>query len=231
MNKRISVIIPAYNAGKYLNEALDSVFAQQYIPMEVIVIDDGSTDETRTLIESYGSAVRYFYQENQGIGAARNTGVRLAEGDYLSFLDADDFWTSDKLVKQAEAYDTLPEHQMVFAWVQQFISPELSESDRQKWHCPEQPMPGVHAGTMLLRKADFELVGYFRTDLKNSEFIEWYGRAQALGLKSYMLEEVLMHRRIHGQNTMLSAQNDPQETLQAVRALLELKRKKAGEVK
>lgn len=231
MNKSVSVIIPAFNAAKYLAEALDSALAQTYLPVEILLIDDGSTDNTAGIVKKYGDKIRYFYQENQGIGAARNTGVHLAEGDYISFLDADDYWTPDKLEKQMAVLAANPEIQLVFGWVQQFISPEISEIDRQQWHCPSEPMSGIHAGTMLLRKTDFERVGDYRTDLKNSEFLEWYGRAQALGLKHHVLPEVLMYRRIHGQNTMLSTAKDPEESLRAIRMVLEMKRKKADEAK
>lgn len=231
MNSVISVIIPAYNASKYLAEAIESVLAQTYTRYEMIIIDDGSTDETHKVVEKYKGKVRYFYQANQGIGAARNKGVINAEGQYLAFLDADDYWTSDKLEKQKAILDKDQNKQMVFGFVQQFISPEIDESERQKWVCPETPMSGVHAGCMLIRKSDFNAVGGFRTDFKNAEFLEWYGRAQAIGLKSCMIEEILMYRRIHGMNTMLSANKDPQESLRAVRAILELKKRMAGEDK
>lgn len=228
MDKSVSLIIPAYNAARYLKEALDSAIYQTRPPQEIIVIDDGSTDNTRDLVAYYGPMVRYVYQENQGIGAARNAGVRLAQGDYVSFLDADDFWTSDKLERQMAVFQKQPEINMVFGWIQQFISPEISAAELQKWQCPPDPMPGMHAGTMLIPKKDFEAVGYFRTDLRVSEFIEWYGRAQARGFKSHTIDQVLMHRRIHGQNTMLKQQNSSQDYLEAVRAALILKRRNAG---
>lgn len=228
MDKSVSVIIPAYNAVRYLKEALDSAIYQTRPPLEIIVIDDGSTDNTRDLAADYDPMIRYVYQENQGIGAARNAGVHLAQGDYISFLDADDFWTRDKLERQMAVFQEQPGINMVFGWIQQFVSPEIDAAERQKWQCPPDPMPGIHAGTLLMPKKDFEAVGYFRTDLRVSEFIEWYGRAQARGLKIHTLEQVLMHRRIHGQNTMLMQQNSSQDYLEAVRAALILKRKNAG---
>ncbi|MDF5726195.1 MAG: glycosyltransferase family A protein [Rhizonema sp. PD37] len=83
----VSVIIPAYNYAKYLAETLDSAFAQTYRPLEVIVMDDGSTDYTAEIVRAYPD-VRYFYQENQGVSIARNVGIAAAEGEFIAFLDA-----------------------------------------------------------------------------------------------------------------------------------------------
>ena len=89
-----SVIIPTYNRAALLREALDSVFAQSFTDYEVIVVDDGSTDETAAVVASYGSRIRYFQQQNQGPGAARNLGAKYATGEYIAFLDSDDLWFS-----------------------------------------------------------------------------------------------------------------------------------------
>jgi glycosyltransferase involved in cell wall biosynthesis len=96
----ISVVIPAFNAGKYLAEALDSVRAQTFSDYEILVIDDGSTDRTAEIASSY-DGVLLLTQENRGEAAARNTGIRAARGKYVAFLDADDVWLPSKLEKQA----------------------------------------------------------------------------------------------------------------------------------
>lgn len=89
---KVSVIIPTYNYGKHIRKAIDSVLAQTYQDIEIIVVDDGSTDDTRKIIQSnYGSHVRYFFQENIGAPAARNLGIKRSSGEYIIFLDADDF--------------------------------------------------------------------------------------------------------------------------------------------
>lgn len=101
MNETISVIIPTYNHGKYIQDAIDSVLAQTYNPVEIIVIDDGSTDDTRSRVEKYSSKVKYIYKQNQGLSAARNTGIANATGKYVAILDADDMWHPEKLELQA----------------------------------------------------------------------------------------------------------------------------------
>jgi len=102
MKDRVSVIIPAYNSSKYLKNAIDSVRNQTFENYEIIIVDDGSTDNTRYLVREYKNDVKYLYQENGGVAKARNTGIMNASGDYLAFLDADDVWLPQKLEMQIE---------------------------------------------------------------------------------------------------------------------------------
>src|SRR6476660_1471039 len=95
----VSVIIPVYNGTCYLRAALESVFAQTYRPFEVIVVDDGSLDDSGVIAQSFDD-VRYIHQENQGVAAARNNGIEVARGEFLAFLDQDDLWTPEKLKLQ-----------------------------------------------------------------------------------------------------------------------------------
>ncbi len=91
MPPTISIIIPTYNSARYLPEAIDSILQQSYPHYEIIVVDDGSTDNTPAVLGSYQHPIRYVYQENQGVAAARNTGLSLAQGEFVLFLDADDY--------------------------------------------------------------------------------------------------------------------------------------------
>jgi len=102
---RVSVIIPAYNAERYLGEALDSVMAQTWRDIEVVVVDDGSTDGTQEIVRGYGPPVRLLEQANAGPAAARNRGVREAEGELVAFLDSDDLWLPEKLALQVPLFD------------------------------------------------------------------------------------------------------------------------------
>jgi len=95
---KVSVIIPTYNYGQYIDKSIDSVLSQTYTDFEIIVIDDGSTDNTRTIVETkYRDKVKYIYQENRGAPAARNQGLREAKGDFIVFLDADDWFAPENL--------------------------------------------------------------------------------------------------------------------------------------
>ncbi|NEP81377.1 MAG: glycosyltransferase family 2 protein, partial [Okeania sp. SIO3B3] len=105
---RVSVIIPVYNGDRYISQAIESVLVQTYRSYEIIVIDDGSTDNTRLVLEPYIEDIRYVYQENQGVSAARNHGIDLARGELIAFLDADDFFLPDKLTGQVGVFDAQP---------------------------------------------------------------------------------------------------------------------------
>ena len=104
----VSVISPAWNCEKTLKNTLESVFAQTYRPFECILIDDGSTDTTATVAKSFPE-LNYHYQKNAGAAAARNAGIQIAKGEFIAFLDADDFWHRDKLAILIEAFSELPE--------------------------------------------------------------------------------------------------------------------------
>jgi GT2 family glycosyltransferase len=112
MKPTVSVIIPTYNRWPMVGAAVDSVLAQSYREFEVIVVDDGSTDETATELEKLGSRVRYVYQERRGVSAARNLGVRHSRGRLIAFLDSDDLWQRDKLKIQAHFMQSLLEVQI-----------------------------------------------------------------------------------------------------------------------
>ena len=112
---RISVIIPTYNSGRYLVDAVRSVIDQTYRPHEIIIVDDGSTDDTRAIVATFDSSIKYIYQRNQGVAAARNTGIAAAVGELICFLDADDSWAPQKLQTQIDFIRAHPEVGFVFA--------------------------------------------------------------------------------------------------------------------
>jgi glycosyltransferase involved in cell wall biosynthesis len=190
----ITTIIPAYNCDRYLADAIESALAQEYQPLEIIVVDDGSTDDTAKVARRFEPAIQYCFQANGGIGSARNRGIESAGGDLIAFLDADDLWTRGKLERQVSAMVNDPATEAVLGWVQQF--------DDNSGRAIEagEPMAGYLASTMLIRRASFDRVGPFRTDIKLGEFVDWYMRAKEMGLRSQMLAEVVLRRRIHDDN-------------------------------
>ncbi len=102
---KVSVVIPTYNYAQYIEEAVDSVLVQTHKDCEIIVVDDGSTDDTRVVVSQYAPDVKYIYQKNQGLSAARNTGIRNSKGEYIAVLDSDDLWLSCKLEKQIRLFE------------------------------------------------------------------------------------------------------------------------------
>jgi len=106
---KVSVIIPTYNRAEYVTHAIDSVLAQTYTDYEIIVVDDGSADNTKDVLLPYMDRIRYIYQENAGLSAARNTGIKAAKGDWIAFLDSDDEWLPGKLAVQMRAVERHPQ--------------------------------------------------------------------------------------------------------------------------
>ena len=194
----LSVIIPAYQAARYLAAALHSVLTQTLPPDEIIVVDDGSTDGTAAIARAVPQ-VRLVQQSNGGAASARNHGVRVASGKWLAFLDADDLWLPDKLAAQRALFQAQPELHLVFGRVAQFHSPDITHP-RALVPSEKQILTGIHAGTLLMRRADFVRAGYFEEHWRSGEFIEWYARAQDAGLKSAVLPQVVMQRRLHDDN-------------------------------
>lgn len=110
---KVSIIIPTFNRRDYITIALDSVMAQTYKDYEIIIIDDGSSDDTKEVLKPYQDKIRYFYQDNRGIPATRNRGIGEAQGDYIAFLDSDDYWLSEKLERQIGCFSKHPHYGMV----------------------------------------------------------------------------------------------------------------------
>jgi len=193
--KSTSVVIPAFNAEKYLAEAIESVLAQTSKPLEIIVVDDGSVDATADIVKRF-PAVTYVRQANSGVASALNHGIRVARGDFIAVLSADDVWNSDKLALQLQALDGKP-NCLVFGHMQHFLSPELSPDEARSLVCPPQPMPAYSAGTLLTRCETFRTVGPLNETFTVGEFMDWYGRARDGGAEVIMLDEVVSRRRVH----------------------------------
>jgi glycosyltransferase involved in cell wall biosynthesis len=195
----ISVVMPVYNAAAYVGAAIDSILAQTVPVREIIVVDDGSLDGSAALAGTRPK-VRVIRQANQGAAAALNRGLAEAGADYLAFLDADDLWSMDKLAKQLAACAVPPAPDLVFGFAQNFHSPELTEDRRRNIHCPPEPLAGMVLGTLFLRRDTFVRVGPFRSEWKIGYLIEWYARAQDLGLVTAILPDIILRRRLHADN-------------------------------
>ena len=223
-NPLVSVIIPVYNGERYVAEAVESVLAQSYQHIEIITVNDGSTDNTAEVIRRF-PAVRYFEQLNGGIGSARNKGVEESKGKFLSFLDHDDLWTPDKLSLQLQIFEEDPDLDMVFGHIEQFISPEFFDGPKAKLDEKSRVLPGYNANTMLIKKESFLRVGLFDTRWNRvGEGIDWYARAMEQKLKNRLLPQILSRRRIHDTNTGIARRNDRIEYVRILKAGLDRRR-------
>jgi glycosyltransferase involved in cell wall biosynthesis len=225
MRGLVSVIIPVFNGARYLAETIESVLAQTRPSSEIIIVDDGSNDASGEVARAFGPSVRCHRQSHRGVAAARNQGVRLAAGDFLAFLDADDLWLPDKLTQQVALLTALASLEAVFGHVRQFLSPDISVATRQSVRFIQEVMPGYVAGTLLIRRASFLRVGDFDVRRRAGEFVDWFARAQEKGLRYRMLDEMLLLRRIHDANMGILLRNENRsEYLQTVKAALNRRR-------
>ncbi len=223
----ISVVIPAYNAGLYLGEALESVFAQTYPSVEVIVVDDGSDDDTAEVARSFGARVSYVRQERAGAGAARNAALDHARGPYLAFLDADDRFTPTKLEHQMAALASGPELDMVYGHVREFFSPDLPAAQRAQHRQPGAPAAWLSPNLMLIRRESFDRVGPFATDVGVGETVDWHARAVESGLRWHVLPEVVLERRLHARNSTIQAPTTQADYLRVLKAAIDRRRAQA----
>ena len=199
----ISVIIPTYNSDKYICEAIDSVLCQTCSDYEIIVIDDGSTDDTKTIIGNRYPTVRYYFVENRGVASARNLGISLAQGELIAFLDADDRWLPEKLDKQSVLFHNDNKLGMVFTENYFFDEHGIIEKKVNK---RERLMHGdivrniflnsyVATPTVMVRKNVFDTVGLFEEGLTVAEDDNmWMRIGMRFGVE--LLEEPMVLCRI-----------------------------------
>jgi glycosyltransferase involved in cell wall biosynthesis len=173
----VSVVIPSFNYGHLVGEAVDSVLVQTYPNVEVIVVDDGSTDDTRQRLAKYGERIRYHYQPNAGLSAARNTGIGLAEGEYIALLDSDDAFHPEKLAVQMAVLTKHPTLGLVGTdefsdEPVEWTSVQLADIDAAtEMISLEQAVIKAQfaPSSILARRECFELAGLFDTELKSVE--------------------------------------------------------------
>jgi glycosyltransferase involved in cell wall biosynthesis len=222
----VSVIIPVYNHDRYLGEAIECVLTQTHKNVEIIVVDDESTDTSGDVAKSFADkGVRYFRQAHAGIGPARNTGVEKANGDFLAFLDADDRWPEEKLELQLRAFESDPALEMVFGQALQLQhGPAWEAGVKIRNLIVDGVVPGMVAGTMLIKRDAFLRVGNFPGGIKVGEFIDWYGRAGQLNVRSLVLPELLLWRRIHDSNTGVRERQSVTDYARVLKATLDRRR-------
>ena len=229
----VSCIVPVFNGERYISETLDSILGQTYSPLEVIVADDGSTDNTRDIVAGFGPRVTYLHQANAGPAAARNLGLATARGEFIAFLDADDLWHAEKLERQITLFRECPELDYCVAHVQNFWVPEMEAESRQfRDHPRSRPLPGYSSQTLLSRHRLFDAIGSFDVTLGHSDDTEWFLRANENGATGALHPDVLTFRRLHPANrSRTSAVNSRDEYLRLIKNSLDRRRQSKTAVK
>ncbi|RFU61297.1 glycosyltransferase family 2 protein [Peribacillus glennii] len=225
---KVSVVIPTYNRGEFTIHAVESVLAQTYKDYEIIVVDDGSTDHTEELLERYKDRLRYVKQENQGPSAARNTGVRLAEGEYIAFCDSDDRFLPEKLEKQMEFIERNPECKFLYTWYYnvnnqgeytKLRKPNTCNSNEHLQYFLFIRKFTIRTSTLLIHKSCFEKAGLFNEKYWYSQDWDMWLRLAAY-YRGFCLEEPLAEYWLHGENrSSLSVRIYHPEIIESTRKL------------
>jgi glycosyltransferase involved in cell wall biosynthesis len=195
----VSAILPVYNGEAFLAEAIESVLRQAYEPLEVIVIDDGSTDRTAEIARGYGEKVRYLRQDNTGAAAARNNGLRLASGDVIAFIDADDLWPETKLVLQMERFQQDPTLEVVVGRVQYFV-PRQTSDGKVEFAPFMPPILGGNLGAGVYKRAVFEKLGYLDERYWYCDDVDLFMRIREQHIPMIVIDAVTLNYRIHNTN-------------------------------
>lgn len=196
----ISCVIPVFNGERFVAEALESVFAQTYRPIEVVVVDDGSTDSTAEMLGSFGGRITVICQPHAGAPVARNRGIEAAAGELVAFQDADDLWLPEKLKLQAERLVARPEAGLCTCLVENFWEPELAE-EAERLHDTLHARPRLASWPGVLARRDvLDHVGALDTGVHFNDAREWLHRAKAMDVVVEHVDRVLVHRRIHLDN-------------------------------
>ncbi len=194
MSQLISIIMPVHNGEKYLAEALRSIEKQNYNPLEIIVIDDGSIDNSAQIARAFPN-VLYNYYACDGPAAARNRGLEIAQGSFITFLDCDDFWAEKFLTNFANYLVEHPNTGMIQGLLQ-FYFTDIPDPFNHSL----QPRFSIQLGTVLYRRNLFDLVGKFDEGLYSGQDADWLMRAWELGIPKDRLNQIVLYYRRHQTN-------------------------------
>ena len=223
-NPVVSVVMTAYNSEKFIEEAVLSILNQKYPALEIIVVDDGSEDGTHKLIRSYRDQMKIIYQKHSGIAAGWNRGVDEASGLFLSFLDADDLWTEDKISKQLSVFSNNPEVDISFGHAVQFREPSEDSINKNQERVYTKKQPGISAGTIMIKRQAFEQIGRFNKKWSKGIFMDWYMQAKEFGLNVHMHPDVFLRRRVHDSNHGVLRRDKYQDYVRMLKESLDRKR-------
>lgn len=208
---QVSVIIPVYNGDRYIAVAVESALSQSFTEREIIVVDDGSSDRTQQVLQPYFDRIRYIYQDNQGAAVARNVACQLARGEFLAFLDADDYFLPEKLAKQIACFDADPTLDMVqTGWLMVDETGREISAVKLWQQAPKLDLAAfiiykcVRPSAMMLRRKWWERLGGFDSHLPPTEDLDFALRLALKGCKAMWLKETLTCYRQHNSNLMSS---------------------------
>jgi glycosyltransferase involved in cell wall biosynthesis len=222
----VSVIIPVFNCEQFIAEAIDSVLQQGYDPLEIVVIDDGSTDKTADVVKGLSGNIFYHYQNNAGIAEARNKGLELAGGEWIGFIDADDVWLDNKLNLQAGILSQNPDIEMVIGFLVPLPFENRNDVTEKQIKTGKIAL-ALQLGSTLIRKSVFNKIGGFDPELTMAEDSDWFFRVMEADVRVHVLQEIVQLYRQHDNNITKDKPGANSYMLKAFKKSLD-RRRKAG---
>jgi glycosyltransferase involved in cell wall biosynthesis len=218
--ERIDALIAVRDGAPFLAQAIESALAQTLAPDRVIVVDDGSTDDSAEIAERFGTPVTVLRRPPAGAPAALNAALAESTAPLVAFLDADDLWLPRRLELQAAALARRPEIELVYGHVVEFL-----DGDGDRLLVRDGPQAGPLKSALLARRSLFDRVGEFDASYAVVDFPEWYARCRAAGAVEELLPDVVAQRRVHGGNVTLQRRDTTHaEYLRLARASLARRR-------
>ncbi|MBO7611851.1 MAG: glycosyltransferase [Elusimicrobia bacterium] len=217
-NPLISVMMPTYNNAGYISQAVESVYAQKYDNIEIVVVDDGSTDNTKEVLKKY-KGIKYFYIEHKGISFARNIALEKSKGEYIAFCDSDDYWLPGKINTQIQYFKEHPDCEIVFTKYENLFEDEKLKTNKRAMH--EKLMEKFlkqYLPSSIIKKELFEKYGNFDENFSGVEDTEFLYRIKRKGANiDHVISDIFYIRRIHGNNVTLNYNKD---TIKYITAIL-----------
>jgi glycosyltransferase involved in cell wall biosynthesis len=220
----VSVVIPAFNRAHFVADAIASAHAQDVEAMEIVVVDDGSTDDTAGVVASSARPVRYVRQEHGGVSRARNRGLAEARAGLIAFLDSDDVWPAGSLRHRLDVLAAHPEADLVYGKAQLRRQPG---APRIRLQADDEVVAHPSFGSILARRSAYERVGGFDETFRGSEDVDWWCRAQERGLVIVRTDEVVLEYRLHGGNMTAAVDANRRFLFRALKQSLD--RRRGGE--
>lgn len=223
----VSVVVPVYNGERFVGECLDSLSAQTYRPLEIIIADDGSTDRSAEIAEQHTALPIVLREPHRCAPAVRNAGIRRATGEYVAFCDVDDLWTTDKIQKQVAIFEAQQEVGFVFTDYARVdakgenlryrkvgrLEKAFNKSDQFASLVLRNSVP---TSTVMLRRSLFERIGFFDETMRIADDWDLWIRVAKSGTRMHRINEVLMHYRLHGQNISSKIETIHRDRLQVL---------------
>ena len=196
----VGVVIRTFNSDKYLKDSIDSVINQNYSPIEIVVVDGGSTDQTIEIIRRFYPEIKIIRQTRSGLGGAAQDGIEALDTDLIAFQDSDDIWTSGRLIQMVESLINCIDLAAVLGAVEHFLSPELDQIKNQNLIIHKGLQPGFGLPALLIYKKVFNEIGPFAEGFPYGEYMEFIDRFRLKGLQIKQLEISTLKRRVHKTN-------------------------------